>query len=331
MYIGIDLGYNSVKVVSSDGRATFPSVVGTPEESSFKVVGSQGEFSITMGDKRYNIGNSAIEQSRFITRSENRDWIDSEEYLALLHAALSTIQESGGFTTNIVTGLPLAYYDDDKDKIKDRFEMLHQVRRGGRAVLRANIEKCYVVPQPMGALASLTFDESGNISRPEFLNSRVGIIDIGGKTTNILHAYKMRDIQTETESINIGAWDIVKAMRKNIEAVCQGANYNDHEIMESIKYKRIKYSGTIIDIRENVEVVLNNVCSPIISKVRELWAGDGARLDRIVISGGGSLLIGQKLSDMIEHQNVTLIEDPVYANADGYYKLAMFKSKQENG
>jgi len=324
--LGIDLGYNATKIVSSTGKVQFPSIVGTPDKSSFQIVGASG-FSIKHNNKHYNIGNVAAEQSRFVTRKEDREWINSDEYMVLFHAALSTQFVKGPESVTVVTGLPLAYYDADKQNIKEQFERMHHVFRDDRNVVTLNVEKCSVVPQPMGTLAHVAFDDEGNITNSTMLTGRVGIIDIGGKTTNILHALRMADIRAETESVAIGGWDVVRAMQSKVESACPGVGYSDHEISEAVKKMFVKYKGRVVDLSQEVNSVLDKVTQPILSKVRELWAADGARLDQILISGGGAHLIGDRLKSALDHENVELVDDPVFANAMGYYKLAKWQEK----
>jgi len=324
--LGIDLGYNATKIVSATGKVTFPSIVGTPEKSAFRIVGSS-DFTIKHNNRYYNIGNVAVEHSRWTTRKEDREWINSDEYMVLFHAALSTQFVRGPETVTVVTGLPLAYYDVDKDSIKERFECMHHVFRDDRRIVTLNVEKCSVVPQPMGTLAHVAFDDEGNITNSTMLTGRVGIIDIGGKTTNILSALKMADIRAETESIGLGGWDVVRAMRPHVENACPGVGYSDHEVSEAIKSMSVNYKGRVVDLSSSVNDVLDSVTEPILSKIRELWAADGARLDQILISGGGAHLIGHRLVGELDHENVELVDDPVFANAMGYYKLAKWQEK----
>jgi len=327
MKVGIDLGYNAVKVVSDSGNKTFPSMVGTPEQSSYGM-GGRTTFTITHEDKMYNVGEAAIEQSRFAGRQEDREWINSTEYMILFLAALSTQRTSGSVDMSIVTGLPLAYFEADRESVQERFEKVHHVYRDDRKVLTVNVRHCWVAPQPMGTLASMAFTKKGDIANADIARGRVGIIDIGGHTTNILHSLKMEDIRAETESIVMGGWHIARAMQPVIEERCPGVDWKSHEIEQAIKNKSINYRGDTIDLSDDVNTVLNQFANPILAKVRELWPGDGARLDCILITGGGAHLIGNRIKSDLKHSKVSIIDDPVFANAIGYHRLVSVGEKK---
>ena len=119
--VGIDLGYAAVKIVTSAQRVQIPSIVGTPEQSTFRF-GADQIFTIRINDRVYNVGEAALEQSRFTTRQEDRDWYKSTEYLVLLHAALSSLYQSGHKEIVVVTGLPVAFYESDQDAVRALFE-----------------------------------------------------------------------------------------------------------------------------------------------------------------------------------------------------------------
>ncbi len=323
--IGIDLGYASVKVIAAGKQMQFPSIVGSPERSAFRF-GSDNIFTITIDNRTYNVGESAIEQSRFATRQEDRDWYKSREYLVLLHAALSSIWPAGHHEAVCVTGLPVAFYEADKTELKELFEQeMHIVIRDGNTAVPVNIVKCYVIPQVMGTLLNEALNSDGQIVNPTIAEGRVGVIDIGGNTTNFLHAYKMGDIKRETTSINLGGWDAMRAVRPMIEEKCPDVQYADHEISEAIARGTIRYNGADIDLTDSVAPILEPMAEQLIAKAKELWPGGGARLDTILLSGGGSLLLGDRIAAQLSHSDVKIVEDSVFANASGYYKLAKFQ------
>lgn len=324
---GIDIGYANIKTRSNHGHSIFPSLVGTPEKSEFKLMGTGNIFAITIEDKQYNVGQAAIEQSRFTSRQEDRTWYNSIEYKVLMHAAYSTIQAQGKLELLVVTGLPVAFYANDKNALKAQFEGEHLVVRDERMPLNVTVSKCVVIPQVMGALLNEALDDQGTITNAKIAKGRIGVIDIGGKTSNFLHAVDMGNIERETTSINLGAWDAVRAMRGPIEEICPDANYADHEISDAILTGAIKYRGNPIDIRNITANVLDPMTTQIIAKAKELWPGGGARLDAILLSGGGAMLLGDRIKAQLEHGNIRIVDDAVNANVNGYYKLALYSGK----
>ncbi len=326
--VGLDIGYSHIKLFSDGLKITFPSVVGSPDESSFKVTGSSDTFKITLKSGNvYNVGKAAIRQSRFQFREENRDWYNSDEYEVLLNAALSYLQESGSISIVATTGLPVSFYTKDKEKIKTRFMGNHLVKRDQREPLNVHIEECWVLPQVMGTLINAALDFEGNFSDIQFARGRIGVIDIGGKTTNILHASEMGNVDRETDTLDIGGWDVVRAIQPVIDDKCPDVDFTDHEIQVAIINKTIKYRGEPIDLSEEVDSVLSDMTREIVNKAHQLWPGKGARLDAVLLSGGGSMLMGEMLKEKLDHGNTTIVEDGVWANAMGYYKFGVFKQR----
>lgn len=326
--IGIDIGYSAVKLVTAHKRVQIPSVVGTPEQSTFKL-GNTQVFTITLGDRTYNIGEQAIEQSRFTVRQESRDWYKSTEYLALLHAALSSVWTEGHHDVIAVTGLPVSFYESDRAEVKALFERVHPIKRDDRSVMPVHIRQCFVIPQVMGTLLNEALSQDGLIQNKMTAEGRIGVIDIGGNTTNFLHAHKMGDVKRETTSINLGGWNAMRAVRPIIDDQCPDVDYGDHEISQIIADKSVKYKGKLLDLSSEINTVLDPMAEQLIAKARELWPGDGARLDQILLSGGGSLLLGDRIIEQLDHAEVRVVEDSVFSNANGYYKLAMFRQLTE--
>lgn len=321
--IGIDLGYANIKIVWKGGEKQFPSIVGTPEESAFSALGEAGSFSIEIENKLYNVGEVAIEQSRFVSRHETRSWFESTEYLVLFHAALATIL-SAAADVQIVTGLPVAYYKADKDALKDRLQGVHHIKYNGKDVFTINVSKCTVIPQVMGTLMSEVFSGEGKIANGKLATGHVGVIDVGGKTTNILHSHNMGDIDPETVSITMGGWDAVRALHPVIEDKCPDVGYADHEVSQAIVNGHIKYRGEQVDLSNEISGILTPMASEIIAKANEIWDGGGAKLDAILISGGGANLLGEQILNQLQHANISIVDNPVFANAAGFYKFALY-------
>lgn len=323
--IGIDLGYANVKIVTSTQRVQFPSIVGTPEKAAFNM-GTLQNFTITVNKRTYNVGEAALEQSRFTTRQEDREWYKSTEYLVLLHAALSTLYKEGLKEVVVVTGLPVAFYESDKDAIRSLFENdIHLVVRDDRMVMPINIVKCYVIPQVMGTLLNQALNKTGQIADQKIAEGRIGVIDIGGNTSNFLHAHKMGDVKKETTSINLGGWDAMRAIRPIVEDAAPDVDYADHEISQAIADLSIRYRGDTVDLTEQIAPILDPMAEQLIAKAKELWPGGGARLDTILLSGGGALILGERIKQHLNHADIRIVDDALFANADGYHKLAMYR------
>ena len=130
MNLGIDLGYSAVKMVADQRRKTFPSVVGTPDLGRFSL-GEQNDNIILTTPAHVLVGEGAMSQSRFVNRREDRAWIESAEYYHLFLAALTELTTATVVELLLVTGLPVAFYND-KATLRERLMGIHKVAREGR-------------------------------------------------------------------------------------------------------------------------------------------------------------------------------------------------------
>lgn len=321
MNTGIDIGYSHTKAVSKKQRTIFPSVVGTPDQASFSINGSTGLILTT--PSHVQVGEGAVSQSRFLKRREDRSWTESEEWYNLFLASLTEIT-TASVELRIVTGLPVAFYND-KATVRDRLLGQHKVQREGRRAQTFTVAHCNVIPQPFGALLAATLDNRGAITDKQLATGAVGILDVGGKTTNLLSVNRLSEIGRETASANVGAWDTVRAMRDWLNAHCPNLELRDHQIIDAIIARQVKYYGEPVDLSGAVDDILEPLAEQVVAEATQLWNG-AAGLDAILVSGGGALLLGPYIGRHFRHARV--VEIPVFANAVGFWRFAERLARQ---
>jgi plasmid segregation protein ParM len=317
MNIGLDVGYSAVKAVSGgDRRALFPAVVGTPDKARFSLDGSQTV--VMLQPDHVQVGEGAIQQSRFVHRREDRAWVESSEWYTLALAALTEMTEATIVEMRVVTGLPVAFYDD-KTAVRDRLLGEHRPQREGRRAQTMRVTDCRVIPQPFGCLLAAALDDRGRIANEPLATGAVGIIDIGGKTTNMLSVNRLSEISTETDSASVGAWDAVRAVRSWLTTNCPNLDLRDHQIVDAITSRTVKYYGEPVSLAGIVDETLERLANEVLAVASQLWNG-GAALDAILVSGGGALLLGPRIRAHFRHAHV--VDEPVFANALGFWRFA---------
>jgi len=324
MIIGIDIGYAFTKIAVNSHTGIFPSVVGSPETASFSLTDTH-RIALETDDGLVQVGQAVLDQSRFVSRPEDRGWISSDEYRWLYLAALSE-STTTFYASNVmvVTGLPIAYYRDDKETLRSVMLGEHRIQREGRKEQRFVVTECRVIPQPFGTLFSAAFDPNGEVVDPDLLTGRVGIVDIGGHTTNLLSAHKAQDIDRETGSVDMGAWDIVRSVKEYLATCTPGLAPSDYDVIEAIKNKSILYLGEDIDLTDAVEESLRHFRRQVIAEATHLW-NLGEALKAILITGGGAHLIGPDLlAHFSRHKNVQVVDSPVFANSIGYVRFGRY-------
>lgn len=318
MKTGIDLGYSAVKAVSESKAIYFPSIVGTPDRARFAVNGTVESIILAPdGMEKRLVGEGAILQSRFIGRREDRGWIESDEYRYLIACAFTELTSASRVDLTIVTGLPVRYFED-KEIVRRQFLGEHRILREGRNTQVFNISEVRVIPQPFGTVLSEALDSRGRIQQNELATGDVGIIDIGGKTTNLLSVHRLAEVGRHTTSVDVGAWDAMRIVREYLAQEFEGLEKRDHEIIDIIKEKRVKYFGEHKDLSTEVTRALRALADQVLAQATQLW-NNGAGLDAILISGGGALLLGDFIVPHFRHARI--VDDPVHANSRGYFNF----------
>lgn len=321
MFAGIDLGYNAVKAVGdSHRRAAFPSAVGTPDRARFSLNGYGADAIVLTAPEHLLVGEEAIQQSRFLTRREDRHWIESDEWYALFLAALTELTSATVADVALVTGLPVAFYDD-KEKVLARLQGEHRPQREGRRAQMLRVKAARVIPQPFGSLLATVLDDRGGIADEALAESAVGVIDVGGKTCNLLSVNRLTEIGKETASVNVGGWDLVRGIRHWLSRTYPGLDdLRDHALARAIQARELRYYGEPVeDFLTVVDDLAADLAGQVIAEASHLWNG-GATLDAVLVTGGGALLLGDAIRSHWKHAR--LVADPVHANAVGYWKLA---------
>jgi len=315
MNLGLDVGYSATKAVSGDRRVSFPSVVGTPDRARFSLDTDQA-IVLAIPDC-VQVGEKAVAQSRFVNRREDRRWIESDEWYTLALAAFTELT-TASVELNIVTGLPIAFYTD-KAVVRDRLLGEHKAQREGRHAQTFRVTDVRVIPQPFGALLAETLDNQGRIADRDLATSNVGVVDVGGKTTNLLSVRHLAEIGRETASVNVGAWDVVRAVRSWLAEHCPDLDLRDHQVVDAIIARQVRYYGEAVNLSGIVNATLEPLAEQVLAEATQLWNG-GASLDAILVSGGGALLLGDAIERPFRHGRI--VQDPVFANALGFWKFA---------
>ncbi|HUM37871.1 MAG TPA: ParM/StbA family protein, partial [Anaerolineae bacterium] len=296
------------------------SAVGTPDRAHFSLNGEGAGAIVLTAPENVLIGAEAVAQSRFLARREDRRWIESAEYYALFLAALTELTSATVADVSLVTGLPVAFYDD-RERLAGRLAGEHKVQREGRRSQLLRVTQVRVIPQPFGSLLALVLDERGGIADVRLAKSAVGVIDVGGKTCNLLSVNRLAEIGKETASVNVGGWDLVRAVREWLSRKYPGLDdLRDHVLAEAIQARELHFYGEpVADFPALVDALAGDLAGQVIAEASHLWNG-GATLDAVLVTGGGALLLGDAIRKHWRHAR--LVPDPVNANAVGYWKFA---------
>lgn len=318
MNLGLDIGYDRTKLYTKSRQVSFASVTGTPETSSFGFSDDGAGGIVLVHPQAVSVGAQAIEQSAAVDARTDRGWLDGEKWYTLALAAFSEAIR-GNAALNLVCGLPVSYYSD-KAKVKERLLGTHTFQRAGRNRQTVTVERVIVMPQGFGILFAECLSNSGSVTNQALQSGRVGVIDVGGKTTNLLVANQLSQIDEESRSLDTGGWSVVARVQAYLESEYPDLGLNEYELVPHVIARSVNYRGKSVDLTTIVNKAVSALAVEIIGGARRLWNG-AARLDTILIAGGGAHLVGPALLAEYPGQARIVESDPVFANALGYWRF----------
>jgi plasmid segregation protein ParM len=319
--VGLDIGYGFVKVTDGEYGYAFPSVVGNGHTKTIYRTSLQVErindLRVVIDNQLYFVGKAALRHSRFAIRDLSDMRTQNEDLKVLFLSALSFFCQDKQNRFKVVTGMPPGrmYLADD---LINRFAREYTVSiYGNRAYQETTIrvDDLEVVPQPVGTYWAQTLDLQGREKRT--FEGRVGIIDIGFRTTDLAAIEDGEFIPSNSYTIPVGIsatyTDIGEQIISNY-----GLDRESFALDESVIKGMITVSGRPIDITAIRNEAFQQLANKLLIEVTSKWRV--LDFDRLLLSGGG----GQALSTyLLSHlPQAELVPNPSTANSRGYLSWA---------
>jgi plasmid segregation protein ParM len=325
--IGVDLGYGFVKVSDGKKDKIFPSVVGQARTLRYSTEENTDQnfiknMDVIVDDREYFVGELANRQSDIVLFSLDENRMDEQISKILLITSLSLLSESKSTNFNTVTGLPVGFYTETKQTITQRFKGRHSI------VLRKNqkneseqtltVNEVKVLPQPFGSLFDLILDQNGTLIDENLAASKVGIIDIGFRTTDFIVVDNLENIDRLSSSSNTALstayFNIAEMLREEFKITKP-----IYQLDEIVRNGIIRISGKSYNLDEIKKHAFSMVAEKLITEINSLWTNKW-ELDMVFISGGGGMAISEFLLPAFE--NAVLVKEAQFANVYGFRKLA---------
>ncbi len=311
MVIGIDIGYGVTKVMTHSGRVeTFRTIVGVgkPDTMGVNVADSRHRV-VSVNGNTYTVGEDAERFELPLINVRKRNHIESLAYKAVILSALSgLIANTGAERIKVVTGLPVRFIGDT-----DRLKAVY------KSVL-PDIE-VVVIPQPAGTFFDLLLDAGGNIRSSGYAKAKLGIIDIGTYTTDILMLDNMEIVRALSGSIPIG----IHSLAEQVISACadKRRDLSHTEVETAMTTGYITRFGEKINITNMINHCRASVARDIFSYVNSVWGGK-EQIEVIVLTGGGSAIFSPVFKEHLSaFANVTEPSNVFLSNVYGFYKLGM--------
>lgn len=343
--IGIDVGFGFTKAYNGKKFVIFKSVIGDAAEiqfrSSLTTDSAHSNLHITLEGKSYFLGNFAELQSSIREFTLDQDKF-LQDYFKVLALAAAGLCSEAVTPLHVVSGLPVGYLKRDTKRLKEILTGEHQItyhQPDGRQVNKTlRIEKVYIIPQPIGSIFNLLFDEEGRYADKSLAKQKIGVVDIGFKTTDFSIFDQLQYIERGSSTLETG---ISKCFAIIAAKLRQESNINI-ELFRMFKFMEsgaIKIRGKEYNISNLKKKVYAHTAATIAADLTRLWENDWD-MDSIILSGGGSVELAEHLAGSIEGNLIPVPKemDARFNNVRGYYKLgrhkwgyAKFRTEQGNG
>ncbi len=283
MILGVDVGTYSVK---TSNKVTFFSKF--TQEESFTEINK-----ININGSSYNIG-----EGEFST-----DWDKSRKgnTLILLYSALYKSTEDN--INQVVLGLPVQQYKKNKNNLIELIENNKCAKVENRNLIITD-----VTVAPEGASSYYSIDNS---LRDEIGNKQLIIIDIGGRTTDII--VFQNKIIIDVKTIPIGMLNIYQEIIDTVNT-----KYTESLVLEDgegILKDGLFLKGKQQDINFVQPILKRNFNSVF----KEIQLKYNTNKGYVYLTGGGSILL--KLPFKNRLSNLLISNNPIFDNAIGFGKV----------
>jgi plasmid segregation protein ParM len=325
--LAADIGFGYTK--ATDGRQfqIFKSIVGEANTVQFaeSLLPSQAAQPrhFAVGGEEVFVGELAETQSRGRGFTLDHAQFITKYAKMLGLAALAPYVEHGD-PVRLVTGLPISFFRKYKDSLTTLLQQRHTVTvvqaNGTRADKSIYIEKVRVVPQPFGSLFAQMLDPQGKIANQRFVNEKIGVIDIGFRTTDFTISDKTRYSERGSLSTDSGMSVAYNAIA-NLLHEKSGTQVELYRLYEAVNRGVIKIKGQKYDLTGLAQQAHAQLAARIATEANRLWSDDWD-LDAIVVTGGGGAALAPFLQQQIEGEVLPMPsdQDARLNNVTGYWK-----------
>ncbi len=325
--VGLDVGYGLVKCIAENGRrACFESRIAPAEFIRFQVDldGHTKPNGLILHDATEGplfVGEMASKQGRpgAIRSPRDRNRVTDPITTHLTHAAFAMLfPRTNQARVRVVTGLPVTYYRDAHD-LSQHLLGTHEILLEGRSLI-VEVEDVLVVPQPFGALLSVILDEEGrlNTDTMDLIEGRVGVLDIGSFTTDLILVEGLEYIEAGSDSMEVGVSTVVEMIRKVLLDDYR-VTYAAHEIEQAMKRGWLIIDGEKHQLNGLASERLQPIARSIDAEARTKW--NISTLNAILLAGGGAVALKPWLEPMFRH--AIYAPDAAMANVNGFLRYGL--------
>ena len=329
--LGIDVGFGFTKATNGKDTFIFKSIFG--EDADIQFWADFGDdtptdhIHVTIDGKSYFIGDLAEQQSSVLHFTLDQEKLITD-YVKILSLAVAGMfldkGEAINVPINLVSGLPIGFFKQNHERFDELLTGHHSVtyhsQNGQDTTKELYINKVRMLPQPLGSVLNLLMDDNGKIVNKTLANQKIGVVDIGFRTTDFTILDRLRYIDRGSRTMESGIAKGFSVIANKLREKC-GVSVELYRLYNAAETGSIKMRGNRVNFVKIRDEVYSQLAASIANDIDRLWAADWD-IDAIILTGGGCRDLAQYLRPQITG-NIIPVEtnrDPRLNNVLGYIK-----------
>ncbi len=334
--LAIDHGNGHVKACSDQKMILLPSCYSRPEEFGIDMVEPKKNLQVfefksnLYPGEVYFWGRDVNKADKLIATYGGEGRYITKPYRLLSQFAMALLlseEEQGCDDVHIVTGCPSVNKGTELEaEIQRVFNGRHVVTINGKTKT-IQVNQVTVLPQPLGTIFYLYFNDEGHVVNRQFEENYVGIIDIGSGTTDLDGVKELKRQWDDTATIQIGIFDAYKKIAKYINRMNPNANASPqmverHLLNPEIDMNTYKISNRAkpVDITNYRNEVFREMAEDLINHIQQMWP-NRTKFDAIYLTGGGARPLSKYFMEW--ESDIQILDDSQLANALGFYRYGL--------
>ena len=334
--LAIDHGNGHVKACSSDKFVLLPSAYARPEEFGEDMIKPKKELQVfefksgLFPGETYYWGRDVGKAGRLIASYGGEGRYVSKPYQMLSQFTMALLLPDGELThedVHVVTGCPsISKGTELEAEIQRAFRGRHAVTVNGQSKV-IHVDQVTVLPQPLGTVFYLYYNDEGQVVNRQLEDSYIGIIDIGSGTTDLDGVKELKRQWDDTATVPMGMFDAYKKIAAYINRLHPNANVTPQMVEQhllnpeiDVNTFRINHRSKPVDITNIRTEVFRQLAEDLLNQIQQMWVSR-AKFDAIYLTGGGAKPLARHFMEW--EKDIQILEDSQQGNALGFYRYGL--------
>ena len=329
--LGIDIGFGFTKATNGKDSLIFKSLLGDAADIQFWADFGEGaptdHIHVTIDENSYFIGDLAEQQSSVLHFTLDQERLLSDYVKVLTLTATGMLLPNGAssnVSVDLVSGLPIGYFKENHKRFEDLLVGHHTViyhsPDGRQTNKEITVNKVQMLPQPMGSILNLVMDDSGKIAKTDLAKQKIGVVDIGFRTTDFAIMDRLRYLNRGSKTIDTGISKGFSVIANKLREK-SSVNVELYRLYRAAETGSITMRGHGFSFPKIRDQVYSQLATSIADEIDRQWANDWD-IESIFLSGGGSRELADFLKPLITGNVIPIDpgQDSRLNNVKGYLK-----------